>query len=253
MHRVIRLVTAGFASAFVFGKIYHLAAQNWGATDRERTIRLPGDDLVPDPASVSTMAISINATPDDVWPWLVQMGVDRAGFYTHLWVENGLLHLGVHNAERIVPEWQDLAVGDRVRYAQPHPKRPDIGPIVTAIDPGRALIMGQGSAEPWWGTWQFVLEPIGAHRCRLVLRTRGARHQPLAMTAFNLLLEPGYTYMSIGMLRGIAERAERTTARSAARFDRPVAAITVAARHEASRRRHIYPDTLLEPLRPVPH
>ena len=207
--------------------------RNWGADAREQSRSMPGDELIPNASSVTTMAISIDAPPEDVWPWLVQMGVDRAGFYTHLWVENALLRLGVQNASRIVPEWQEIAVGDRIRYVSPRPGKPEMGPIVTEIRPNRALIMGQGAGGNWIGTWQFVLEPEGPSGCRLLLRARGSRTQPFWLTLMNLVLEPGYTYMSIGMLKGIAARAERARRHQEVQGEQPVSIITLAARHDA--------------------
>jgi hypothetical protein len=65
--------------------------------------------------------VTIEAPPEQVWPWLAQMGQDRAGFYTYEWFENGLLRLNIHNADRIVPEWQNITVGDRVD--EPLPSR----------------------------------------------------------------------------------------------------------------------------------
>jgi hypothetical protein len=74
---------------------------------------VPGDELTPPPVEQNTRAITIAATPQEVWPWLVQMGADRGGFYSYAWLEN-LFGLGIHNADRIVEEWQQLAVGDWV-------------------------------------------------------------------------------------------------------------------------------------------
>jgi hypothetical protein len=168
---------------------------------------LPGDELVPN-ARVSTMAITIEGTPERVWPWLVQMGADRAGFYSHEWVENSLLHLNMHNANHIVPEWQHLQVGDVLRYVRPRPDKPDIGPQVLAITPGCELITAMGEAAGWAATWQFILQPRETDRTRLLVRLRVSRRLPWFAALPMTLLEPGFDYMSIAMLRGIARRAE---------------------------------------------
>jgi len=208
--RTQSLLLTAPAAAFAASRLYNRLQRNAGTTRAEREDPLPGDDLVPDPASVTTMAITIDASPEAVWPWLLQMGVDRAGFYTHTWVENGLFHLRVTNAGHIVPRWQDLKVGDRVWFAQASAGDRRMGPTVARIEPNRALILVHGDDPACWaGTWQFVIVPRGTGT-RLLLRTRNGRHQPTGMTAFNWLFEPGYTYMNVGMLRGIRRRAERT-------------------------------------------
>jgi hypothetical protein len=90
----------------------------WGATPEEAAETLPGDDENPEPTVQSTRAITIDAPPELVWPWLVQMGIRRAGFYTHDWVERLIFRAryveGRHSATRIHPELQDLAVGDQI-------------------------------------------------------------------------------------------------------------------------------------------
>src|SRR3954447_10338800 len=83
----------------------------YGATAEEVAGVLPGDDLLPRPDLVSTRAVTIEAAPSTVWPWLVQMGSGRGGAYTYDWIEN-LLGLDMHSADRILPQFQDLAVGD---------------------------------------------------------------------------------------------------------------------------------------------
>lgn len=201
------ILGALFVGGIVGSRLYHRRNGNWGATNAEATAALPGDELVPD-GRVSTMAITIGTTPEKVWPWLVQMGADRAGLYSHEWVENGLFHLDFHNAERIVPEWQRLEVGDVLRYVRPRPGKPDIGPQVIAITPGRELITAMGEAPEWAATWQFILRPIGADHTRLLVRLRVTRHMPWFAALPMTVLEPGFDYMSIAMMRGIARRAE---------------------------------------------
>ena len=223
------LATSGVLGASVgFGRLYHRTHRNRGSTEAEQLAPLPGDELVPNPASCSTMAISIAAPPAEVWPWLVQMGVDRAGFYTHLWLENGILHLGVTNADSIVPSWQHLAVGDCLNYVQPTEGRTPFGPIVTELVPDQALIAAHSDGESCFGTWQFILKPEGDQECRLLMRSLWAREMPPAQRIANILLEGGYTYMSIGMLQGIADRASgrsanQASAAAAARLNQPVA------------------------------
>ena len=83
----------------------------WGATSDEINRQMPGDDLLPDPDIVATRAVTVAAPPHAIWPWLVQMGSGRGGLYTYDWIEN-LFGLGMHSANEILPDFQDLEVGD---------------------------------------------------------------------------------------------------------------------------------------------
>jgi hypothetical protein len=87
--------------------------QRWGATDAELEVGLPGDEHVAEPAVQLTRAITIHATPEEVWPWIVQLGADRGGFYSYDWLED-LFGLRIHSADEVVAEWQDLGVGDDI-------------------------------------------------------------------------------------------------------------------------------------------
>jgi hypothetical protein len=108
----------------------------WGATDAERSDPLPGDDVVPDARYVTTRAVTIDAPPERIWPWLVQMGQDRAGFYTHNWVER-LLRSGIPDDHAVHPEWQTLAVDDLMRTNHDIGGKPMGWPVV-AVDPPHA-------------------------------------------------------------------------------------------------------------------
>jgi hypothetical protein len=175
----------------------------WGATEEEAGRSLPGDELLEDPAVVSTRAITIDAPPSAVWPWLVQMGSGRAGAYTYDWIEN-LFGLGMHSAERIHPEWQNLAVGDVI------PGRESLqGMRVEVLDPERALVTR--SEDGTW-VWAFVLEDLGG-RTRLLSRNRIAMPDPSLGDRIGMaVMEPGSLVMERKMLHGIKERAERLVA-----------------------------------------
>jgi hypothetical protein len=175
----------------------------WGATEEEAGRSLPGDELLEDPAVVSTRAITIDAPPPAVWPWLVQMGSGRGGAYTYDWIEN-LFGLGMHSAERINPEWQNLAVGDVI------PGRESLqGMRVEVLDPERALVTR--SEDGTW-VWAFVLEDLGG-RTRLLSRNRIAMPDPSLGDRIGMaVMEPGSLVMERKMLHGIKERAERLVA-----------------------------------------
>jgi hypothetical protein len=184
----------------------------WGATDDETTMSLAGDELIPKPDSQQTMGVTIAAPPDQVWPWLVQMGVDRAGLYSYTWVENGLLRLGVVNADRIHPEWQDLKVGDIVAFTPATYPSGRQGPRVVSMEKDRSLVLDSSpGAKPGvvTGTWQFVLRSTENNATRLLLRTRSGPGRSLTLRLMDFLLMSGYLMMSRAMLLGIKARAER--------------------------------------------
>ena len=179
---------------------------NWGATGEEVARTLPGDDLLAGPDIVSTRAVWIDAPAGDIWPWLVQMGPGRAGAYTYDWIEN-LFGLGMHSADRILPQFQDLKVGDAQRLG----KR---GPVlrVSVLEPERALVLRSDDGN--W-IWAFTLVPEGSGT-RLISRNRisvpGA--PPAVRTLNTYLMEPGSLVMERKMLLGIRQRAERLARRS---------------------------------------
>ena len=183
----------------------------WGTTAEERTARLLGDDRVKAARYRVDHAITIHAPADSVWPWLVQLGQDRAGFYSYAWLER-LVGDDIHNADRVHREWQRLAPGDTVFAAQAdyfggrlgHP-----GWRVTAVESGRGMYLEN------WGA--FVLRPIDSNTTRLVIRTRGEGTPNLTMVALGpvnvFVFEPAHFIMQRGMMRGIRNRAEAAPTR----------------------------------------
>jgi hypothetical protein len=193
---------AGTAAALEAARrIVRAPVLTWGATAEEVGRTLPGDDQLEDAAVVSTRAITIEAPPSAVWPWLVQMGAGRGGAYTYDWIEN-LFGLGIHSADTIHPEWQDLAVGDVI------PGRKTLSDMrVEALEPDRALVLR--STDGTW-VWAFVLDDLGG-RTRLVSRV--AMVEPSLGDRIGMaVMEPGSLVMERKMLHGIKERAERLAA-----------------------------------------
>jgi hypothetical protein len=175
----------------------------WGSCDEERARPLPGDDIAPEAGYVTTRALTIEAPPTAIWPWLIQMGQDRAGFYTHNWVER-LLRSGIPDTSVLRPEWQHLEVGDLMRTNHDMGGKP-MGWPVAAIDEGRALVMTSRSMPA--GTYAFVIEPIDAARSRLIVRDR-ARWRWTEWPFAALVYEPLHAYMETGLIRGVKHRAE---------------------------------------------
>jgi hypothetical protein len=178
---------------------------NWGATADEAGRELPGDGFVEHPDLVTTRSISIAAPPQDVWPWLVQMGPGRGGVYTYDWIEN-LLGLGIHSVDEVLPEYQHLEVGD-TQYLG------DSGPVLRAaiVDPGKAMVLR--SDDGHW-VWAFVLVANDAGT-RLISRNRIVLPHDTAFTRwfYTYAMEPGSLVMERKMLLGIKGRAERLATR----------------------------------------
>jgi hypothetical protein len=207
--RIIVGVTtiAGAAAAYMLlARPRHL---QWGATDQESREPLPGDDLLASPDLTATRSITVRASADQVWPWIAQLGQGRGGFYSYDALEN-LVGCGIHSADRIVPEWQELGVGDEVGL------HPEVPLEVAALEPGRALVLRGGvpmgnTAPPYDFTWAFVIREQPDGTTRLLVRERYAYTQRWAA----LLVEPVEAVsfvMSQKMLRGIRDRAEGTAA-----------------------------------------
>jgi hypothetical protein len=206
-----RRIVIGLAILVVVAALTYALAHpwisTWGTTKEEARQSLPGDELVPNPTTQSTLAVTIDASPEEVWPWLVQMGADRGGFYTYLLIENTLLRLGVQNADRIHPEWQDIKVGDRFRFIpKDYPGPPLPGPVVAAMEPNGTLLMCMGGKigeHCASRTWNFILEQKGEETTRLLLRSRDS-----GLDVFDRVLGPGISIMDRGMLLGIKQKAQ---------------------------------------------
>jgi hypothetical protein len=201
-----------------------------GASASERARPLPGDDLVPGAQVQITRAATLPAPPEQVWPWLVQMGWGRGGWYTQRWVDRLLFPANRPSADAVVPELQELAVGE---FVPDGPPETECGFVVEQLDAGRLMVLHSTSHLPvtWrrrgiasvdW-TWSFNLRAVdGGRATRLVFRWR-SRTSPVWLTAgAQALVVPADWVMSRGMLRGLGHRVSsgptrRGAGRSAAR------------------------------------
>jgi len=189
---VLASVVAG-AAALAYSRVVRPWMATWGASDDECNAALPGDDFLRGDAPRMTRAITIAAPVDEVWSWLVQIGEDRAGFYSYSWLE------------RLA--FTDMHKGDTIWLAQ---RYGDLGREVAAVlEPGRALVMvgprdfdaiecGDKAA----GSWGFFLEPIDDDHTRLIVRSSGG---PVGTPLFDVI----HFVMEQKMMRGIKDRAER--------------------------------------------
>jgi hypothetical protein len=191
--------------------MYHLLVRpwhrQWGTSEDEVHRHLPGDEIVPEPCDETTRAVTVAASTEEVWPWVVQLGQGRGGFYSYTWLENSF-GAGIHNVDRIVPELQDLAEGDTVRMVREDywVQSPVTSMTVERLDPGRTLVL-QGHDG---GTWTFHLNPIDEETTRFLVRGR----KPDTRTIIGYLLryltyELPHFIMERGMMLGIRARAER--------------------------------------------
>jgi len=184
---------------------------NLGSENSERARDWPGDGLVSDPETVYTRAITIDASPDLVWSWIVQFGLDRAGFYSYELLER-VAGIPVRNVESVIPEMQTLEVGDEVRL---HPKAPGI-PVADVV-PGKRLCFGVSAAledrfehpDPR-RSWSMYLEPRDDGGTRLLLRGCIGRLQKRTLAAsLGLAVEEPIDFvMEQRMLRTIRRLGE---------------------------------------------
>ena len=216
----------------------------WGATSDEVGMPLPGDELLGTADLVATRAVSIRAAVEDVWPWLAQMGQGHGGLYSYDWVEN-LVGCQMNSADRVVPEWQEVAVGDDFRL------HPDVALKIQLVPPPHALVVEGGvsatgevaagdEGAPYDFTWAFVLVPAAPDVTRLVVRERYSCHTTAARVLVEAVSVVSFV-MTERMLRGIRDRAESwptptSPAGGRGRRDRGIAPCRTV-RPESTRRR----------------
>lgn len=173
----------------------------WGASPSEVKNVMAGDALLPHYTYSGTMAVTVDATPDEIWPWLVQIGYQRGGLYSYDWLDELFGYLDRPSARRILPEFQNLAVGDRIPLGN-GPSWP-----VAVIEPRRALVLDMRNTGDFDWVWQFGLYRIDENRTRLVSRSRVLTRSIWARLG-TYAIEPAGFLMTRRMLFGLKERAE---------------------------------------------
>lgn len=201
------LAVAGFA-------VLHHVGRTSGSTYAERRAPMPGDDLVQCPQTVATHAATLPVPPERVWPWLVQVGWHRGGWYTPRWVDVLLFPDNWPSADELLPGLGVLAVGDTVPDGPPETQcefvvREVVAPARLVLESTTHLPLRwrrRGRSRLRW-TWAFELRPVdGGRATRLVFRWR-ARTAPLWLTVgAHLVVVPADAVMSRGMLRGLRKR-----------------------------------------------
>lgn len=204
MKKIFKIILALIVVIATFVAIIALLTpwmDRWGATDEELRAAFPGDELVPAPASFVNRAVTINAAPEEIFPWIVQLGADKGGMYSYDWFESNALQCHQTNAERIHAEWQNLKVGDEMLMCPEGSGPPPY--IIAQIVPNKAIVMGHEENGEWVDLWQFVIIPQADGTSRLIIRTR-----TMMTGGIWTLIHPGVFIMERGMLLGIKARAE---------------------------------------------
>ncbi len=207
MRMAVRLLITLVFSSIIYWFALRPWHSTWGATRHEIDAAFPGDTIAPVPSTEVTRAIAINAPPSTVWPWLAQIGQEKAGLYSYEWLEN-LIGCDIHNFYHIEPAWQDISVGDTVRMG---PKGYPLFKVAEVI-PNHALILQ--AADPATETlasasWAFILEEQSDGTTRLVVRSRN-QYEPTVMNfvIWRVFTEPVQFIMEQKMLRTIKMLAE---------------------------------------------
>lgn len=199
MRRLLHLL-AGFALTAAYWFPLRRWFGSWGTTREELERVMPGDALISNPTDTSTGAVTVAAPPEDIWPWLLQMGTGRGGFYSYDWLDRLFGFLDRPSATRVLPEFQQLAVGDKIPWG-----RDEL--TVSILEPHRALALSLDAHGMEW-VWQFGLYPVDDQCTRLV--DRGIERVPntpiwwLAMR----IMEPAAFIMTRRFMLGVKERAE---------------------------------------------
>jgi len=199
----------------VYAALVRPRVRRWGATPDEANGIYPGDDLVPDGAAQSTMAVTLAGPPEEVWSWLVQMGHDRAGWYSWDHLDNG----GKPSAKHIIPEWQRTAVGDHLDTL-PNGKAyftVKILELARTLVLGSELTFGRAPVPPGLlppvssvGIWAFHLRPLPDERTRLIVRTRGQGHPRLLAWLLDFALgQPAHFVMQLRQFQNLNARVGR--------------------------------------------
>lgn len=206
--RLPKLIAAGTVTAVYWFPVRRWFSR-WGTTPAESARAMAGDALIGNPTNTGTAAITVNAPPEDIWPWLVQMGTGRGGLYSYDWLDRLFGFIDRPSATRILPEFQQLAVGDKIPWG-----RDEL--TVSFLEPVRALALSMDAHGMEW-VWQFGLYPLDDQCTRLVTRgTERTPNTPLWWLGMRIM-EPAAFIMTRRFMLGVKQRAEALRASSPSR------------------------------------
>lgn len=209
-------IAIGFLIAYVL--LLRPWHHRWGATDAEVQAVLPGDRLIAATSQI-THGITVNTAPEKVWPWLMQIGQDRSGFYSYTPLEN-LFGCEMPKVEALKPEWKPRAEGETVWFCAPEHFKGQGYMVAAVVEPQKAFVMVSG---PDWatlksggrgagGSWGFVLEPVDANHTRLLARLRGGTPPTITGRIVGATFwDPAHFFMERRMLKTIKRLAETTS------------------------------------------
>lgn len=194
---------------FTFVRPWYL---QWGASDVEARMTLPGDEIIPNPAGQTTRAVTVDANADAVWPWVAQIGQDRDGFYSFDLLEN-LVGCRMPTLDMLRPDKQAWQLGDKL-WMYPPERAGGVGfATLRRFVPGHALAFGTHAvgtsiSAPENGSWAFIVQPLDRSTTRLLFRGRGARRSWAGVAFDRSIFEPVHFAMERRTLIGIKQLAE---------------------------------------------
>lgn len=225
MKTISKLLLGGAAAAGALA-LYQFKLKprmlSWGATPEECARTWPGDDYTPHSLGICTRAVTIHATPEQIWPWIMQIGQDRAGYYSYTWLEN-LFRAEMSNTLHLVPEWQHRAVGDDLWMAAKHNYGGRARMTVAYIEPFRSMVNvtyadRESALNGGWapnGSWNFHLLPVHHEASsnpatRLVMRSVLPERMGLVARAATLFWDLAHFVMERKMILKIRKLVEQT-------------------------------------------
>ncbi len=201
-NRILTYAAMGTAVAALYHFVIRPKHLTWGTRGDESKTYLPGDELIPGGEGV-THAIDIDAPVEAVWPWLAQVGQDKAGFYSYTWLEN-LFGCEMKNSMEIHPEWQNVKEGDSIKF---HPNLPSIP--IAMLRANQHLVMHANAGKNDETTWGFYLIDHGDKQSRLLLRLRARSKSLLQRFLAEFTVEPAHFIMERKMMLTLKALAER--------------------------------------------
>jgi len=203
------------AAYWLIGRPWHL---RWGATAAEVSRQWPGDDLQPRPRTRAVRAVSVAAPPERIWPWIMQVGRDRGGFYSYTWLEN-LIGADIHNVYRLIPGLPERRPGDTVWMGPENRFGGQARMVVVKIVPGRAMILvtpgdaadATAESRAREAVWAFILDPVAPDATRLVMLSLGGEASSAGRRVADLAFwEPAHFVMERRMMLTLKRLAEQS-------------------------------------------